>query len=210
MPQAEIVAFYLDARSWVHQHSDWLGTIGWSDSFDDYTASDFMSIYAWAVYVSGYRARYLQRHWGALTTAWRGFEPPAMDNEARDASLRIIGHHSKADAILKVAGMITTAGWEVFKAERCQSAATLKGLPWVRETNSRFLARNLRLADVGKPDVWIRRAAAKFGVSIEGLFDAIQQGTGDGPGYADAVLWAYLSDNVATLGDWAHADVGGC
>ena len=142
--KSAIVEFYRIAKEWVTENSDWIDTVGWDDDPDDHGETDFLE--------SGYKARYLQPEWPDLNRAWRGFQPSLIEDAARDEALSIIGHKGKANAVLKTARMIRGLGWSAFRASRVQSSDTLYGLPWIKEANSLFLARHLRLQNVAKPD----------------------------------------------------------
>ncbi len=91
-------------------------------------------------------------------------------------------------------------GWAAFKAAYVADETMLGQLAWMGEANRRFLARNLGLARVGKPDRWLLRLADFFGfASLDSALSVIEASVGDDPGLADAYIWAYLSENPAAL-----------
>ena len=200
-PQPErMLTWYREARSWVDENTDWVDSVAWSRDAATLTAEQFLAEYAWAVYVSGFKANTVDTKWAELRKAWRGFNPGEVDKRARRDALRLIAHKSKTRAILQIARMITRMDWPPFKATYVVDACSIGRLPWMRPANRRFLARNLRLADVGKPDRWLVRFAERFGYdSVDEALEVLEADTGDNPGLADAYIWAYLSERPGAL-----------
>ena len=188
--------WYETAKYWVESFSEW--DVKWLSqvSFATVTASDFLSQYAWAVYASGFKATYLKQKWPALEEAWNEFDPATINEASRAAALRLFGHEGKGRAVLTTARLIQERGWPAFREEYCSNTTLLTKLDWIGHTNAQFLARNLGLADVGKPDRWIVRAAEHGGFSNPtAMFEYIKEATGDSHGNADLIIWAYLSAN---------------
>lgn len=84
-------------------------------------------------------------------------------------------------------------------------------LPWMLPTNHGLLARNLRLADIGKPDRWLIRFAERFGYrDVDETLSVVERISGDDHSLADIYIWAYLSENPEGLAEWLQlATVGG-
>jgi hypothetical protein len=194
-----LIEFYRDAKRWAEANSDWIGP-GEKYDLEKLTAQEFLGEYAWAVYVSAFRARTIKKKWDDLRKAWQGFDPSLMNERTRAESLKVIGHAKKADAILSLARMILKETWPKFKSQYCRSANSLGLLPWMGAANRQFVARNLGLEDVGKSDIWLRRVADKFDFEkVDEMLTFISNQVGDGPGLADLYLWAFLSDNPGAL-----------
>jgi hypothetical protein len=203
----DIIEFYLRAKTWATEQSDWFEEFPWDRDPTMLTEQEFMADYAWAVYCSGFRARALRTLWSPLSKAWNEFEPARMNEAARVSSLEVLGHTGKSQAVLAVAKLIGDMGWAAFRTAYCVNADTLGELPWMGPANKRFLARNLRIQNVAKPDIWMLRLAVAFGfASVDMMMAAIEAGTGDDPGRADAYLWAYMSDNPYSLAAQSDED----
>jgi uncharacterized protein (TIGR00725 family) len=200
--EKELLQFYLRAKDWVEKESPW--SIDEVGRYDPSRLADheFLGEYAWALYVSGFKASTVAAKWSALERAWQAFNPAAINKSARDAAFAVIAHPKKANAILEVATRIREAkgGWPSFKEAHCRSADALGALPWMGPANRRFLARNLGIGDFGKPDRWIERLAAAFRFdTTDHMLEVIRGQTDDSPSRSDFYLWAYLSDNPDAL-----------
>jgi hypothetical protein len=146
------------------------------------------------------RATNVDDKWPELTRAWNDFLPPRVRPRCGEAARKVWKHGSKTRAILETAAMIREMGWNDFRGCYCTSIDDLKQLGWVKDTDARFLARNIGLADVGKPDFWITRAATHGGFAEpDEMFAYILAHGGDRPASADLYIWAYLSDNREQL-----------
>jgi len=78
-----LIQFYRDAKRWADANSDWIGSIEKYD-LEKLTAQEFLGEYAWAVYVSAFKARTVGKKWEDLKKAWRGFDPQLMNDQSRD------------------------------------------------------------------------------------------------------------------------------
>lgn len=196
----EMVDWYRSAREWVDENSDWVKSVDWNRDPAGLTAQQFLAEYAWAVYVSGFKARTVRIKWASLRAAWHDFQPGLIDDEARRNALALIAHKSKTSAILHTARMIAGTEWSRFRESFLANEDSIGRLSWMGPANRRFLARNLRLADNGKPDRWLIRFAERFGYrSVDAALAVIENATGDTPGLADVYVWAYLSEHPSAL-----------
>ena len=93
------------------------------------TDQEFLAAYAWAVYVSAFKARIVNTKWAALSKAWRDFDPQLRNGQSREEALKVIGHEKKANAILSVARLIAKVTWPKFKSQYCRNADSLATLP---------------------------------------------------------------------------------
>jgi hypothetical protein len=194
-----LIQFYRDAKRWADANSDWIEPVEKHD-LEKLTAQEFLAAYAWAVYVSAFKARTVGKKWDALKKAWRGFDPQLMNDQSREEALKVIAHEKKANAILSVARLIVKTTWPKFKSQYCYNADSLGPLPWMGVANRRLVAKNLGLEDVGKADIWLRRVADKFDFeNVDDMLTFISNTVGDSPSVADLYLWAFLSDNPGAL-----------
>lgn len=195
---SHVVTYYQQAKAWVEEHSTWSTNLDHLDA--PITPFRFLEEYAWAVYVSGFKATTVRAKWPALRAAWKEFEPTAIDDTSAAAAHTVISNGLKTKAIRNMARRLTTTPWHELEQIYCESSEALGQLPWLGAANRRFLARNLGIEQVGKPDVWILRLAAWLGVEWEEMFEIIEAETGDDAAIADLLLWVYLSENPHALG----------
>lgn len=195
-----MVEWFTAAKAWVAANTDWVESVRWDRDPALLTPAEFLAEYAWAVYVSGFKAGTVSVKWTALSKAWKQFNPGAIGEAERAAARQFINHESKTGAIVTVAKMIASSGWPEFRATYLVDTESIAWLPWMGPANRRFLARNLRIADVGKPDRWLVRFAEYFGYAdVDEALGVICDEVGDPPGLADAYIWAYLAENPTAL-----------
>ena len=196
-PLQAFIRFYLQAKRWAQENTDWDFKPMAERDPAAVTAASFLADYSWALYVSGLRATTVKAKWPLLQSAWANFDPARITDASAAEARKAINHVNKTSAIRRVAAQIATAAdWALFRKKYLRDVQSLTCLAWMGPANSRFLARNLGIADVGKPDRWIVGLAARFDFeTVEAMFDAIHKAVGDSPGDSDLYLWAYLAEN---------------
>lgn len=143
-----------------------------------------------------------------LPQVWRnptpGVEVPPHEKKVKDVHdgyvevYKIFKNVRKAQAVQHVRMEINGKGWfrfhETYLSDR--DPALLEELPGIGPALSCHLSRNLGNVDVCKPDVHLKRIAARFG------FDSVRslcKGLSDDPvGKTDLILWLASVDNGTT------------
>jgi len=83
-------------------------------------------------------------------------------------------------------------GWfEEFRTLRHpeETIAWLHTKPYMGPALKLQVARDLGVADVAKPDIWLTRIAGRAGETVQGLCERLARETGESVGEVDLVLW---------------------
>ncbi len=191
---------------------------------EDMSDIDFMREYAWTVFASGMRGTTNKVKQPALARAFCGWDTAAIAESGRDsrlAALKVVNNESKVDAVLNGAswihdqtwsvirnhlleGMLTTAEGNRFPGEACWAFLKLASkehhLTWIRDTNRRYLLKNLGF-DLAKDDLWLRKQAKACGYSEDGtgvqrMCEDISRLVEERVSVVDTVLWNALSSGL--------------
>lgn len=159
------------------------------------TIDQFLSQYAWAVWVSGFREETIEKKWRSIKKSFCSFHVNEILARAREdrsyfTKISPIKNKRKIAAIVEAAKMLSEHGLDYFT----DPFHNLLLLPYVGRTNRNFLLRNMGLADIAKDDVWLRRVAGELGYrtrsgSVEEMVETIHQNTRYSRGVVDVVLW---------------------
>lgn len=145
---------------------------------------------AWVILNSGFRFAVARKLWPRLTEAFRGWSPALVSEACLPAARQVLRHEGKLGAMVALAAALLSEGHERIVAE-ATDPPTLCRLPWIGPITCWHLAKVLG-ADIVKPDVHLRRAAAAAGFATpKALCEAIRDRTGDRLTVVDSVLWRY-------------------
>jgi len=117
--------------------------------------------------------------------------------------LKIFNSERKANSFLNGSKLIANEGFSEFK-KRIKSAfeisvedglQELEELPGIGPTTKYHLAKNLGLADVAKPDIWLIRIAEVHNASVNELVGFLSETYQMSRHTVDYILWRYLADN---------------
>lgn len=181
------------------------------ETFRRMRADDFLEEYAWVVYAAGFKEAILEKKFPALKKAFKGFKVQHVC-KISDASpiLKVFNYERKARNIIEGSRMI--AGDWFAKLKKCkpkQAVNTLDKLPGIGPINKNQLARDIGLADVAKPDIWIQRITKVFGFShYKKMIKYLSEKTGEKKGVVDLILWRFSADHfkgIDSLRSYAKA-----
>ncbi len=160
-------------------------------------ADDFLEEYAWVVYAAGFKWSILEKKFPALKKTFRGFRVQYVCKISNVTPiLKVFNYERKARNVIEGSKMI---GGEWFtKLKQCnpkQAVKLLDELPGIGPINKNELARNIGLADVAKPDIWIQRITKVFGFShYKKMTKYLSEKFGEKQGVVDLVLWRFCAD----------------
>jgi hypothetical protein len=185
---------YLQARypkTWARAHR-----IG-PKTFHHMKARRFLAEYCQVVYASGFRAKVLQTKFPALRQAFRNFDPMALAQmDSIEPVLSVFKHRHKARCFLAGAKAIADEGFGPFKHRlRREGLDVLEELPGLGPITKFHLAKNIGLADLPKPDIWLERVAKLC--EAESVFELVAymaQVTGESQHVVDVAVWRYAAD----------------
>lgn len=183
--------------------------------------SDFFRECAWAVYTAAVKMKVVEERWTQIEQAflrWDYQEICKHEASVRSAAMRIPvrNYRRKVDAVIAIAHWMCQEGWDTI-ANKLQGGLTrdtqgnyvpaqgiipyLDRRPMIGETNAIFVLKNLGY-DVAKPDMLLKRLAAKFG--YPGDTDGVQRFALDISGLTlervsvvETVLWNAVSSKAA-------------
>jgi len=152
--------------------------------------ADFLREYAWVVFNSGMKMQTIRRRWPGLQNAFKQWDHRAIvenEVEIRSSALQNLNHPGKVDAVIRLARMLSGQDWRVLKREILDSPIIVGGrnlmppaqffdfttkLPWLKEANKRYFAKNLGF-DLAKNDRHLRQLASEYGYAEDG--ESVQQ-----------------------------------
>lgn len=170
-------------------------------AFESWTVDEFLEDYAWVVYAAGFKESTIEKLWPRLKAAWHDFsleEVASMDDLS--GVLAVFNRVPKAEAVRRGARLIKSRGFNALRAAwKVQGPEGLMILPGIGVVTKDHLARNVRLADVAKNDLWLRRVVRAYGAeSHTQIVDFLAGKTGVAPGVVDMVIWRYCADEQWT------------
>lgn len=164
MDTRRLLRLWNDAHG--HMKKERAGELRWALSISRSTwrnigSSRFLREYAWVVYAAGIRNDILDQYWPRLRRAFRGFRMNRVAQmRSTHPAIKVFRNERKARCVLRGAAMIQAEGFKAFKARVARDwEQALEGLPGIGQITKFHLARNVGLADTGKPDLWVLRIA---------------------------------------------------
>jgi hypothetical protein len=188
---AHVVAGYLKARRAVLE-AGYGSDIDWAEGLAGVKLDPQYVLRegSWVILNSGFRATVARKLWPGLSRAFHDWVPERITGKSITDGLLVFNHFGKIEAMAQLACIVRAEGIERIRAE-AQEPLKLRRLPWVGDVTCWHLAKLLG-ADVVKPDVHLRRAAAAAGFDTPlDLCKAVQQVLGDRLTVIDSVFWRY-------------------
>lgn len=166
------------------------------ETFRNMKSRRFLMEYCWVVYASGFRVSVLEPIFPNLRRAFKNFDLQALSRmHSISAPLAVFKNEKKATCYLAGCHLIAREGFPRFKARvRATGIDALQSLPGVGTITKFHLAKNIGLADVAKPDIWLVRAAAACATDVVTLVDFLSLSTGFSRHVVDVILWRYGAD----------------
>ena len=163
-----------------------------ADTYRNLKSKNFLRHYCYVVYASGFKACIIQEVFSELRKSFSDFELQKLERmRSIRKPLEIFGSERKARNFLDGAQMIAQEGYGNFK-QRLQREGldVLEELPGIGPITKFHLAKNIGLADVAKPDIWLERAAELCGyISVNALVQFLHETTGESRHVIDTVIW---------------------
>lgn len=205
---AALLKVYLTAKQAVMSRG-FAWEIEWQAQrhLDQVDETEFLREAAWTVLSAGFREAVVRRLFGPISEAFLGLSSAsaihANREHCRRAALRVFNHRGKINAILEIASMVHTMGFEhVHEKIQQEGVQFLQKLPYIGRITAFHLAKNLGLPVV-KPDRHLQRIAAATGFrSPQELCQLISDHLGEPVQVVDVVLWRYatlFSDYVSVF-----------
>lgn len=195
------VDFYLLAKS-VVLGEGFGQEVAWQDRirFTEINETTFLRETAWVILSSGMRETVVRKKFQSFSSAfydWASAQQIRINaKHCKKNAFRVFGHAGKIDAIVQVALVVDSVGFERFKDKILgEGIMFLRSLPFIGPVTSYHLAKNLGL-DVVKPDRHLLRISALLGYSSPAeLCQMISSSVGDRVSVVDLVIWRYATLN---------------
>ena len=196
---SRLVGIYLDVKDAVIEHG-FAWEIDWQADkrFESINESDFLREAAWTVLSAGFRESVIRRLFGPFSRAFLNWSSARHINTKREycrqKALRLFGHKGKIRAILDIAFIVSSLGFDTVKQRiRLKKEIYLQSLPYIGPVTSLHLAKNLGLPTV-KPDRHLLRisSAAGYDSPLE-MCREISKHTGESIQVIDITLWRYAT-----------------
>ena len=179
------------------------------ETFRRMDADNFLESYAWVVYAAGFKELTLEKKFPAIKKAFKGFKVQKVSKMSSLSPPVPEDFKSKGKARSVVQGAKMIAGEWFGKLKQCkpkQAVNLLDALPGIGPVNKYQLARDIGLADVAKPDIWIIRITklSKF-TNYKKMIGYLSGKFGETYGIVDVILWRFCGDtfrNEAELADY--------
>lgn len=157
----------------------------------------FLAEYCWVIYASGFRYAVIESVFPSLTVAFKNFNLDAISRmRSVQPALKVFNNERKAKNFLEGAQAISNEGFSNFKLRlKRHGIDALEELPGIGPITKSHLAKNIGLADVAKPDIWLVRAAFHCGAkSVTELVTWLSEELGESHNVVDIALWQYGKD----------------
>lgn len=190
-----------DALRYSEQHHavtvSWAKNLNPPETFRRMSFEEFVRKYCWVVYVSGFRASTIEKHFESLTKAYKDFDVQKLVNiKSPTEALEIINNSRKADGFLRGVRQIHEEGYSQFQKRVLKDwKKTLQELPYIGQTTVRHLARDIGVADIPKDDLWLKKVAESFEApSVDVLVDSLSEEFKLSKGTIDVVIWLFCAN----------------
>jgi 3-methyladenine DNA glycosylase/8-oxoguanine DNA glycosylase len=181
------------------------------ETFRRMGADDFLEEYAWVVYAAGFKEAILEKKFPAIKKAFNGFKVQYVSKMSNlHAVLKVFNSERKARNVIEGSRMIAR-GWfaNLKQCKPKRAVNVLDELPGIGPVNKYQLARDIGLADVAKPDIWIIRVTKVFGFShYKKMVKYLSGKTGEKEGVVDFILWIFCAEHfkgIDSLRSYAKA-----
>jgi hypothetical protein len=174
--------------------------LAWQEGRSSYAVDEtiFLREASWVVLSSGMRESVVRRVFPAIESAFGRWTSSSwiVEHAGRCTAeaARAFRHTRKLEALVEIAGMISTVGVERILADlNTVGPDALLPLPFMGPATSRHLAKNLGF-NVAKPDRHLVRVARATGYETpEALCAHLAEASGDTVAVVDLVIWRYAT-----------------
>ena len=184
------------------------------ETFKTLKKRQFLREYCFVVYASGFKYRTVKDRFPLLRKAFCDFDLDRLSRKRSIANvLDVFANERKARNFLAGAKLISEEGYKSFK-QRLEAVgpSVLQELPGIGPITESHLAKNIGLADVAKPDIWLDRAARTFrAASVSEFVEFLHNHSGETRNVVDVVIWAAGRDGLLPWKSMEEApDAGRC
>ena len=179
------------------------------ESFGSFSERDLLRETAWVILCGGFKEAVVRSRFDFISLCFCDWESAATicasANRCRATALAVFANERKIDAILGVAALVDSVGFdEIKKRMLSDPIRSAQMFPYIGPITSFHLAKNLGYP-VAKPDRHLARLAARLGYSdVQQLCRTISTATGDPIQVVDVVLWRY----TVVKGHWDSKQLG--
>lgn len=190
------IILFENAREYCEEN--YMHEIEWVQSITPSTlknmkAKRFLESYCWVVYASGFKASTVENKFPNLKKAFKDFDLEKLYRmRSLSSALKAFNNDKKASSFLKGAKLIADEGFSKFK-KRIQTDGidSLEELPGIGPITKYHLAKEIGLADVAKPDVWLVRASILCETTVDELVSFLSNKYNLENKIVDVILWRY-------------------
>jgi len=157
------------------------------------TLKDFFREYVWVIFTSGFKARYVKKHWDEIREMTFDFDPHRTKKktfeELREQSPN--KNTNKLNALLRGSAIVTEKWWKKIQSDPIQEKVMfeLRKLPFIGKVTIFHIMRNIGF-DFFKPDTHIENLAEILGIEDKEMFKIIHQNRDFKYfGVIDYILW---------------------
>ncbi len=180
--------------------------IDWQNNIDPKMISEslFLREAAWVILSAGMRETVIRKVFPRVSHAFLNWESAGaiskQANYCRAAALPTFNNNKKIDAIIQIAGHVTSEGFDfVLKSVQQKGVDYIVSLPYMGPATSAHFAKNLGIIIV-KPDRHLNRVAEKTGFkSPQEMCELISNYVGDNIAEIDLVIWRFATINKRYL-----------
>jgi hypothetical protein len=202
MDTRRLLRLWNDAHRYMKKER--AGELRWARSISRNTwhnigSSTFLREYAWVVYAAGIRNDILDQYWPRLRRAFGGFRLTRVAKmRSTTRVIAVFRNEQKASHVLQGSAMIQAEGFRAFKARVARNwEQELEGLPGIGPITKFHLARNVGLADTGKPDLWVSRITKlAYASDWQAMLQYLSKRSHLPPRAVDVVLFRYGADRA--------------
>lgn len=201
----QVISKYLDAKDYIISYG-YDKEIEWQDSLDIRWIGEsiFLKEAAWVILSSGMRETVVTKVFPKVSTAFYNWQNSAVIIENRKAclssSLEVFGNVKKMQAIIKVAEITNSIGFEkIIQNITNDGLGFIQTFPFMGPATSCHFGKNIGL-NIAKPDRHLIRIAKALGYSCpHELCKEIAKSTDEKTSVVDLVLWRYAVTNNSYL-----------
>jgi hypothetical protein len=165
--------------------------------FQSMTPRDFLWMYCWVIYTSGFRVSVIEDKFGGIQKGFKDFDIGKISKiKSLKTILRVFNNERKARSFVRGTKLIHKEGFSKFKERVTRKGPeALEEMPGIGKITWKHLSRNIGLADLAKDDVHVRRLVKLFNARNEKELVGYISGTSrERKGVVDAVLWRFCAD----------------
>ena len=192
---------YLQAKEYVLE-AGYAEEIDWQSArrIEDLTETDLLREAAWVILSGGMNERVIRRCFGSISREFHSWSSAKIivdtAEHCREGALQHFNHGGKIDAILSVAGLIVSRGFDtLLETLQKDPLLELQCWPYLGPATSRHLAKNIGF-QIAKPDRHLCRVSEVAGFpSPQDMCSALSEYLDEALPVVDLVIWRFATLN---------------